>query len=243
MLIYPAIDIKDGRCVRLRQGVFDRQTVYAESPSDVAQQYANADFRHVHIVDLDGARAGRPVNIDVIRQIVSIPTLRVQVGGGIRAFEAVEQLLDAGAERVILGSIALEREDEVRAWMLRVGPERIAFAVDLRDGLLASNGWDRTTSVSADDFIRRYIDAGGSRFICTDISRDGMMTGPAFNLYDRLLQQFPSIQLVASGGVSSLADIEQLLALGVFGTIVGTALYDGSINLASLKQWDADEGR
>jgi phosphoribosylformimino-5-aminoimidazole carboxamide ribotide isomerase len=241
MLIYPAIDIQNGKCVRLKQGQFDRQKVYADDPVDVARGFAEAGFSSLHVVDLDGARTGRLVNTETIQRIVSVPSLSIQVGGGIRTMEAVTTLFDIGVTRVILGSVALREREAVQSWMSQIGPNRLAFAVDARNGFLAADGWTDATTVSADTFIDEYQERGAARFICTDISRDGMMQGPSDAWYAQLLRTFPSIELVASGGVSSLDDLTRLRSLGVYGAIVGTALLDGSLALSALKDFhDAD---
>jgi phosphoribosylformimino-5-aminoimidazole carboxamide ribotide isomerase len=238
MLIYPAIDIRDGKCVRLRQGNFDLEMVWADSPLEVARLYAEAGFRNLHVVDLDGARSGRLVNTHIIEQIAALASVRIQVGGGIRSRNDITTLLTCGVDRVILGSIALHQREDVLEWLSDLRSEQVAFAVDIDGGTLAAHGWTDTTDVTPESFLRSFIAAGYSRFICTDIARDGMKSGPALPLYERLLSEFPSLELVASGGVASIEDVRQLHSSGVFGTIVGTALLDGSIPAAVLKGWD-----
>ena len=238
MLIYPAIDIRDGKCVRLRQGNFDLEKVWADSPLEVARMYADAGFRHLHIVDLDGARSGRLVNTRIIERIAALASVRIQVGGGIRSKNDITTILTCGVDRVILGSIALQRREDVLEWLSDLRSAQVAFAVDIDGGTLAAHGWTDSTDVTPESFLRSFISAGYSRFICTDIARDGMKSGPAIPLYTRLLSEFPSLELVASGGVASIDDVRQLHSAGVFGTIVGTALLDGSIAATALKSWD-----
>jgi len=238
MLIYPAIDIRDGKCVRLRQGNFDHETVWAASPLEVARGYADAGFRHLHIVDLDGARSGRLVNTRIIEQIAALPTVRIQVGGGIRSKNDMSVLLAAGVDRVILGSIALQRQEDVLEWLTDFRSEQIAFAVDIDGNTLAAHGWTDRTDVTPESFLRPLIGAGYERFICTDIARDGMKSGPALHLYERLMSEFPSMELVASGGIATIDNVQQLDSAGVFGTMVGTALLDGSIPADVLKSWN-----
>ncbi len=242
MLIFPAIDIRNGRCVRLRQGRFDHETVYADSPQEVAWEFARMGFRHLHVVDLDGARTGRPVNTGIVRDIAAIRSLQVQVGGGLRSEEAVRSMLETGVGRVILGSVALQQQESVQRWIAEIGPGRFALAADVRDGRIASHGWGATSDVTVETVMRSYLGKGLTRVICTDISRDGMMTGPSFGLYERLLRIFPEAELIASGGVSSMEDIRRLEALGVYGAIVGTAIYDGSIEPRELVPFNGNGG-
>ena len=238
MLIYPAIDIREGKCVRLRQGRFDDQTIFSDSPADVARHYADKGFSRLHIVDLDGAVSGIPVNARVIREIASVPGLTIQVGGGVRSLHTVDTLLEWGVDTVIVGSVALERPGDVIAWAAERGEDRFALAVDIIDGQLAAHGWKDQNRADALEFIQGFAEKGFKRFICTDISRDGMMLGPAFSLYEGLRGLFPSLDIVASGGVSSLADIRKLRTIGMYGAIVGRGLLDGTIDLVQLRNWE-----
>jgi phosphoribosylformimino-5-aminoimidazole carboxamide ribotide isomerase len=240
MLIYPAIDIREGKCVRLRQGRFDDTTVFSDAPVDMARRFRDAGFTRLHVVDLDGALSGIPVNAAIIRDIAAISGLSVQVGGGIRSALTIDSLLEWGVATVILGSVALERPDDVISWVAERSGARIALAADIRNGRLSANGWKEQKDIEIVDFVRQFSAAGVSRFICTDITRDGMMLGPSFSLYEQLRGQFPSLEIVASGGISSLNDLDRLRTIDVFGVVVGRALLDGTIKDDELRTWIRD---
>lgn len=229
MYIYPAIDLYGGKAVRLFQGDYARMTVYREDPCDAAREFAAAGASHIHLVDLEGAKTGRPENLAFIEKIVKSTGLFAQVGGGIRSLETVESYLSIGVGRVILGTAAVKDPDFVKAALQNYG-EKIAVGVDLKDGLVAIKGWTETADLTAFDFFRQMESLGVKTVICTDISRDGAMEGTNRELYRELSEKF-SIDLIASGGVSNLEDVKALAAMGLHGAIIGKAYYIGAIDL------------
>ncbi len=229
MYIYPAIDLYGGKAVRLVQGDYARMTVYRENPCDAAREFAAAGASHIHLVDLEGAKTGKPENLAVIEKIVKSTGLFAQVGGGIRSMETVESYLSIGVGRVILGTAAVKDPDFLKAALQTYG-EKIAVGVDLKDGLVAIKGWTETADLAAFDFFRQMESLGVKTVICTDISRDGAMEGTNRALYRELSEKF-SIDLIASGGVSSLEDVKALAAMGLHGAIIGKAYYIGAIDL------------
>jgi phosphoribosylformimino-5-aminoimidazole carboxamide ribotide isomerase len=233
MKLFPAIDIKDGQCVRLYQGDYDQMTVYASDPVEVAQRWQEAGASWLHVVDLDGAKEGHPLNTDLIARICQQTTLRVEVGGGLRSLEHIEKTLAAGIERVILGTAVLTDRALLDQALRRWG-ERIVVGLDARAGLVAISGWRGTSNVRATELARELSAAGINRFIYTDIARDAAMQGPNLAALSSMLDalQGTSTTLIASGGVSSLEDLRQLARLEVEGAIIGKALYVGAINLA-----------
>lgn len=229
MYIYPAIDLYGGKAVRLFQGDYARMTVYRENPCDAAREFAAVGASHIHLVDLEGAKTGKPENLAVIEKIVKSTGLFAQVGGGIRSMETVESYLSIGVGRVILGTAAVKDPDFLKAALQTYG-EKIAVGVDLKDGLVAIKGWTETADLTAFDFFRQMEQLGVKTVICTDISRDGAMEGTNRALYRELSEKF-SIDLIASGGVSSLEDVKALAAMGLHGAIIGKAYYIGAIDL------------
>ncbi len=230
--VIPAIDIQGGKAVRLRQGRADESTVFSDSPVDVARRFASAGASRIHVVDLDGAFLGKPVNSDVIFRIVSATGAAVQVGGGVRNFDIAARYLGAGVSRVILGTSIVRNPEEVLR-ITRAYPGRVAAGIDAKDGFVAIRGWVEVTGVKAVDLGRRMEKNGIGCFVYTDIQRDGMMAGPNFHA-TREFAKGLSATVIASGGVSSLADVELFQAMendGVRGVVIGRALYDGSISL------------
>jgi phosphoribosylformimino-5-aminoimidazole carboxamide ribotide isomerase len=230
--LYPAIDLKAGQVVRLKRGEMNQATVYAEDPAAQAASFAQAGFGWVHVVDLDGAFAGRPANAEAVRAILgAVRGLSVQLGGGIRDMATAEAWLAAGVTRIILGSAAVKDPDFARA-ACRAFPGRVALGIDARDGMVATEGWAETSSTTADELARRYADAGPAAIIYTDIARDGMLTGVNVAATAALARAV-AIPVIASGGVASVDDITALKAEGVVaGAILGRALYDGRIDPA-----------
>lgn len=229
MDIYPAIDLFGGKAVRLYKGDYAQMTVYSDCPADVARDFAAAGASHIHLVDLEGAKTGAPANLAVIRRILDAAPLFSEVGGGIRTMDAVEQYLSIGVNRVILGTAAVSDPVFLEAALSRYG-DKIAVGVDLKDGYVAIKGWTETSALTADAFLARMQALGVKTVICTDISRDGAMQGTNRGLYRQLSEQF-DIQLIASGGVSSLEDVAALKAMGLYGAIIGKAYYTGAIDL------------
>lgn len=234
MILFPAIDIFEGKAVRLLRGDYDRLTVYHDRPEEVAVSFLEAGADHLHLVDLEGARGGGTPNYDTVVKILrSLEAVGggmfTEIGGGIRSREAAEKYLDAGVSRVILGTAAVTDEALLRSLVAR-WPDRIAVSADLRDGFVAVKGWKEVSTVPADQFFGKMEALGVRTLICTDISKDGAMEGTAVPLYQHLTARF-GVQLIASGGVSTLDDIRRLKALGAHGAIVGKALYTGALDL------------
>jgi len=232
--IIPAIDLIDGRPVRLSQGDYNSQTTYDASPLDVALRFADAGIRRLHLVDLDGAKASRPCNLRVLEAIASATTLDIEWGGGIKSREALLDIFAAGAGHAICGSVAVRQPDEFRTWLTEFGAERIILGADVRQGKVAVSGWLEDSLLTVDALIDTFLPDGLSQVICTDISRDGMLSGPSFDLYTRLQAAYPQVTFTVSGGISSMDDIRRLDALGLPRVIVGKALYEGRITLNDL---------
>jgi len=234
MRIIPAIDIIDGKCVRLSQGDYDQKKIYHENPAEVARSFADAGLRYLHLVDLDGAKAGKVINWQVVEDITRHTAIQIDFGGGIKTRQEIERLFTLGVKQVNLGSIAVKQPELVQEWIADFGPEKIILSADAKNEKVAIAGWQEDSSISLSDFIAGYISRGIQYITCTDISTDGMLAGPNTDLYIKLLRQFPGIRLIASGGVSSYADLETLKKTGVDGVIVGKAIYEGRVTLAEL---------
>lgn len=236
MRLIPAIDLRDGRCVRLLQGRFDAETVYASDPREVLDGYLSLGATAIHVVDLDGARAGSQANRAAIARLADhAPPRTVQVGGGVRSRAVVDDLLALGVARVVVGSVAVIEPDEVAGWLHDPGAERVVLAFDVRidDGgtpRLATHGWERQTQTSLWDAVERYLPAGLRHVLCTDVARDGAMSGPNLALYAEAVRRFPVIDWQASGGVSCAADLHALAATGVAAVISGRALLEGRLS-------------
>lgn len=233
MMIYPAIDIKDGRCVRLKQGKFDDITVYYENPAEAAALWKGKGAKYIHIVDLDGALEGVPKNLEVIREIANGVDIPVQIGGGIRSRQTVDLLLSAGVRRVIVGTMAVKNRGLLEELVREYG-DKIVVGIDAKDGKVAVEGWEEVSSIDSVELARELSQVGVNTVIYTDISKDGMMSGPNFEVYGELKEK-TSLEIIASGGISSIEDIKRLAAMGVDGAIVGKALYSGAIDFEDLK--------
>lgn len=229
MNIYPAIDLLGGKAVRLQKGDYEKVTVYCDTPLLVAKYFEEKGATYLHVVDLDGARDGTTANLDIIREIVNNTSLSVEVGGGIRNMARVAQYAEMGVDRIILGTAALEDEAFLKEALEQYG-ERIVVGVDISDGMVAIKGWREISGVSCFDFCEKLEKLGVKTVICTDISKDGMMGGTNVALYRDLSKRF-AIRFVASGGVSTLADIQTLSKMGLFGAIVGKAIYTGAVSV------------
>jgi phosphoribosylformimino-5-aminoimidazole carboxamide ribotide isomerase len=233
--VIPAIDLRKGQCVRLLRGDFDRQTNYSEDPVALAGSYKATGFSDLHVVDLDGALSGKQENQDIIRKIISSSDLAVQIGGGIRTEVQLESWLASGVARVVIGSLAVIRPHLVSAWLDTYGPDKIVLALDVTldeagTPQLATHGWTRSGDMTLWQCIDTYLNVDLRHVLCTDISKDGAMTGPNFELYTQLLEKYPRIQLQASGGVRDIDDLKALNRIGVPAAISGRALLDGKIN-------------
>jgi phosphoribosylformimino-5-aminoimidazole carboxamide ribotide isomerase len=233
--IIPAIDIIEGRCVRLSKGDYDRQKVYDAQPLDMAKAYEDAGVKRLHLVDLDGAKAGGPQNLATLEQIASHTSLEVEFGGGIKSTDALQAAFDRGATYAIAGSIAARQPEIFEQWLLAYGAEKMILGADLRDGKVSVNGWKEDMDLTIDDLIARF--PAVTQIICTDISKDGMLQGPAFELYKELQGCYPAIDFTVSGGISSMADIEHLDAEGLRKVIVGKAIYENRITLKEIERW------
>ncbi len=237
MRIIPAIDIIDGKCVRLTQGDYAQKKIYNENPLEVAQSFETAGLDSLHLVDLDGAKAGKVTNWKVIESITSKTKLNVDFGGGIKTEEEVKNLFSAGVRQINLGSIAVKNPNLVEGWIAKFGADKIILSADVKNEMIAISGWLENATLHINDFLRDYIRKGISYVTCTDISTDGMLKGPNVELYKRLLHLFPNLKLIASGGVSSIDDLVELKKTGVEGVIVGKAIYEGRVQLDELNQF------
>ena len=237
MIIVPAIDIMNGMCVRLSQGDFNTQKTYFENPVDVARSFEDAGLHHVHVVDLDGAKAGQVKHWNIIEAISSKTKLSVDFGGGIKTEEEIVRLFEVGVAQINLGSVAFKEPEKVKGWIQKFGGEKIILSADSNKEMLAVAGWQNQTMVPLIDFILDFVQSGLQFATCTDIAKDGMMAGPNADLYKKILSSIPSLKLIASGGVTSLEDLNLLKAAGCHGAIVGKAIYEGSISLESLLEW------
>lgn len=242
MRIIPSIDIRDGRCVRLLYGDYDRETRYDADPVELAADYAALGLDTLHIVDLDGARAGEPRSLALIRRMAAGAAATVQVGGGIREKGHVTDLLEAGATRVVIGSLAIKRPETVAAWLRDFGGERIVLAFDVRVGddgraRISTDAWQKNTDAELIETIRRFEPAGVRHVLCTDIGRDGALSGPATALYRSVLDERPGIELQASGGVSSIDDLHALREVGLHAAVTGKALLEGRISKEEIRSF------
>jgi phosphoribosylformimino-5-aminoimidazole carboxamide ribotide isomerase len=232
----PAIDLIEGKCVRLTQGDYATSHVYAEDPVDMARRFEDMGFTRLHLVDLDGAKSRHVVNDHVLKAITRATKLIVDFGGGVKTDDDMSRVLDAGAEMVTCGSIAVTQPDTVLGWMERYGAEHLILGADVKEGKISINGWLEDSAYELMPFLQRYLDAGMMHVLCTDISRDGMLQGPATVLYGSIMKAFPHCRLIASGGVSCIEDILQLDKAGVPAVVFGKAIYEGKINMKELAE-------
>lgn len=231
--LIPAIDIIDGMCVRLTKGDYDQKTIYG-NPLQMARQFESIGYHRLHIVDLDGAKSKHIVNSEVLRQITSETNLVVDFGGGIKTDEDIETAFEAGASMVTIGSVAVTQPDLFKRWLNRFGPEHIILGADVRNGLISINGWKENSTEKLLPFLQRYVDMGIKNVLCTEISKDGTLQGPATTLYKEVMAAYPHLHLIASGGVSSINDIDSLEAAGIPAVVFGKAIYEGHIDLKEL---------
>lgn len=232
MKIYPAIDIKNGQCVRLYKGSYDHVTVYETDPLSMARQFADAGAAYLHVVDLDGAKEGKSINIDIILKIKNNYNLIIQTGGGIRNDEQARTLLNKGIDRIVVGSLAVANPSEIKRWLGEFGPERIVLALDVRHEKLAVHGWQSNSEMTLWELLDEYKNTGLKHVLCTDIDKDGTLTGPNIGLYKTCVEKYPEILFQASGGISQLEDLNQLKHIPVSGVIIGKALYENKFSLA-----------
>ena len=234
--LIPAIDIINGQCVRLTKGDYNQKTVYGE-PLDMALEFERIGFKRLHVVDLDGAKSKHIVNDGVLRGITARTSLTVDFGGGIKTDKDIEKAFAAGASMVTVGSIAVTQPDIFTGWLEKYGSERIILGADVRNGKISINGWKEDSSEDLLPFLQKYIDAGVKNVLCTEISKDGTMSGPAIGLYKDVMNTYPQLHLIASGGVSSIEDIKALEAAGIPAVVFGKAIYEGKINMEKLWDW------
>lgn len=231
--LIPAIDIINGQCVRLTKGDYDQKTVYGQ-PLDMAREFERIGFHRLHVVDLDGAKSKHIVNIDVLRSLTTETSLIVDFGGGIKTDDDMQKAFDNGAAMVTVGSIAVTAPERLMNWLEKYGAERIILGADVRNGKICINGWKEDSTEDLLPFLQKYIKAGIRNVLCTEISKDGTLAGPAIDLYKRVMDTYPQLHLIASGGVSSIEDIKALDAAGIPAVVFGKAIYEGKIDLREL---------
>ena len=236
-IIIPAIDLMDGKCVRLTQGDYGQKKEYSADPLDMARQYEDCGITRLHVVDLDGAKAKKPSNLAILERIASATSLDVEWGGGIKDADSLRSALDAGAGRIICGSVAVDNREEFSSWLSQFGPSRIILGADVRDGKVATHGWLKDSGLSLEQLMSWYVPQGLSQMICTDISKDGMLQGPDFCFYSDLKDAWQSVDITLSGGISCMADICKAAELGLHSVIVGKAIYEGKISLKDIESW------
>ena len=235
MELIPAIDIIDGQCVRLTKGDYAQKTVYRNHPWEVAKEFETYGFKRLHVVDLDGAKAKHIVNSEVLQKITTETSMTVDFGGGIKTDEDIEKAFASGAQMVTVGSIAVTNPELFLSWIKKYGADRMILGADVRNGKISINGWKEDSSEDLLPFLRKYVDAGVTNVLCTEISKDGTLQGPAIDLYKRIMQEYPNLHLIASGGVSSIDDIKALEKAGIPAVVFGKAIYEGRINLKELE--------
>ena len=233
--LIPAIDIIDGQCVRLTKGDYDQKTVYRDSPAEVAKEFEALGFKRLHVVDLDGAKSKHIVNDAVLKAITTETNLIVDFGGGIKTDEDIEKAFASGAAMVTVGSIAVTQPELFMGWLEKYGTDHMILGADVRMGKISINGWKEDSDEDLLPFLKKYVDAGVRNVLCTEISKDGTLSGPAIDLYRRVMEAYPELHLIASGGVSSKEDIEALYEAGIPAVVFGKAIYEGKINLKELR--------
>lgn len=235
--IIPAIDLIEGKCVRLSQGDYNQKKQYNASPLDMALRYEDIGIRRLHLVDLDGAKSSMPKNLHVLEKIATRTSLDIEWGGGIKSDEALHDAFNAGAHHLIIGSVAVSQPELFARWLEQYGGDRLILGADVNDGRVAINGWMDQSEQTIEELIDRFRPHGLREVICTDIAKDGMLQGPSFELYTRLQAAYPEQDIIVSGGISAMDDIRRLDAMGLRHVIVGKAIYEGRITLNELSQW------
>ena len=237
MYIIPAIDIIEGKCVRLTQGDYAQKKIYNENPLEIAKQFEDAGLQRLHLVDLDGAKAGRIINYKVLETLSSKTNLHIDFGGGLKSDDDLKVAFECGAQQVTGGTIAVKNRETFLNWINTFGAEKIILGADVKDEKIAVGGWIETSDIWLKDFLQDYVNQGIKYCICTDISKDGLLRGSSNELYERLLSDFKDLQLIASGGVTDMSDLEKLKEIGCFGAIIGKAIYEGRISLKDLEKF------
>ena len=236
MEIIPAIDIIEGKCVRLTQGDYSQKKVYNENPLEVAKEFEDAGLKRLHLVDLDGAKAGQVKNWKVLESLAGKTSLVIDFGGGVKAEKDAQIIFDSGAAMITIGSMAVKDEETFVSWLKKYGTEKFLLGADVKDEKIAVHGWLETTDVWIYDFIQKYTEHGVQQIFCTDVAKDGALQGPSIELYKNIIQKFPELHFIASGGVSNIDDVYQLEEINCKGVIIGKAIYEGRIKLSELKK-------
>lgn len=234
MEIIPAIDLIDGKCVRLTQGDYNKKKVYNENPLEVARMFEDAGLKRLHLVDLDGAKAGKVINWKVLETICAHTNLQVDFGGGVKQKQDVQKIIELGAFLVTVGSVAVKNEEYFFDWLETFGADKFFLGADVKEEKIAISGWLQTSDIDIYSFINKYVHKGIKNIFCTDVSKDGMMQGPSVYLYKKILNQFPTLHLTASGGVSDISDLQELKQIGCNGAIVGKAIYEDRVSIIEL---------
>lgn len=238
MFLIPAIDIIDGKCVRLSQGDYNKVTKYYNDPLDAALQFQDYGIQKLHLVDLDGAKEKRIINHKTLEKIASKTTLHIDFGGGLQSDEDLKIAFECGAKQITGGSIAVKNKEMFSNWLLKFGNEKIILGADAKDRKIAVHGWQETSNLHLFDFVESYLEKGIKYCISTDVAKDGMLQGPSIDLYKEMKDKYPDLQLIASGGVSNMKDLEELKKVGVYGVIIGKAFYEGKITLTEMKNFN-----
>lgn len=232
--LIPAIDIIDGQCVRLTKGDYNQKKVYNDDPLTVAKEFEKIGFKRLHMVDLDGARSKHIVNDEILRRVTAETSLIVDFGGGIKSEEDIVKAFESGASMITVGSIAVTQPELFIQWMEKYGTEKMILGADVRNGMISINGWKKDSQISLLPFLKQYVEAGVKNVLCTEISKDGTLQGPAVTLYKEIMSAYPKLHLIASGGVSRKEDIDELESEGIPAVVFGKAIYEGRINLKEL---------
>ncbi|CAN5115924.1 1-(5-phosphoribosyl)-5-[(5-phosphoribosylamino)methylideneamino]imidazole-4-carboxamide isomerase [soil metagenome] len=235
MVIIPAIDIIDGKCVRLTQGDYSQKKIYNANPLEVALEFQDSGIKRLHLVDLDGAKAKKIINLNVLETLARNTSLHIDFGGGVQSDQDIEDAFNAGARQITGGSIAVKDPQLFKSWLSKYGVDKIILGADVKNQRIAISGWAEQSEVNIIDFIGSYSEKEIKYIICTDVSKDGLLQGPSFDLYRQLYAAFPQLNLIASGGVSNLNDLQLLNKSGIYGAIVGKAIYEGKIQLKDLQ--------
>jgi phosphoribosylformimino-5-aminoimidazole carboxamide ribotide isomerase len=235
--LIPAIDLIEGKCVRLVQGDFEQKTKYNDNPLEVAKAFEDAGIKRLHMVDLDGARQKKIINHKVLEQVATHTKLHIDFGGGLQSDEDVEIAFQSGAKQITGGSIAVKNPDLLNRWIIKYGEEKIILGADVKHNMIAVSGWQEVSQISVFDLISGYQEKGIKYVLSTDVSKDGLLQGPSFKLYEDLKRNFPELKIIASGGLSSIEEIDQLNEMGIHGVIIGKAYYEGRIKLSDLKRF------
>jgi phosphoribosylformimino-5-aminoimidazole carboxamide ribotide isomerase len=235
--LIPALDIIEGKCVRLTQGDYEKKTVYNENPLEIARQFEDIGLSRLHLVDLDGARKGQVVNLKVLDSICNKTKLCIDFGGGIKTDEDLERVFNAGASLAAIGSIAVKNKDLFFSWITKYGADKLFLGADVKDEKIVVSGWKENTDISVFDFIKENYTAGIHTIFCTDVAKDGMLEGASVELYKKIIESCPKLNLVASGGVSSIADISRLNEAGCKAVIIGKAIYEGKVSIAEMRKF------